>query len=79
MGADNSILNNVDWKEKFTDTGQDWIIENGELENGIEISMFTVSKKEKKLKENLKKLAKVTNVICFLYFLDTYLEIFRLL
>lgn len=79
MGADNSILNNVDWKEKFTDTGQDWIIENGELENGIEISMFTVSKKEKKLKENLKKLAKVTNVICFLYFLDTYLEILRLL
>ena len=68
MGAENSILANVEWGEKFSDTSQDWIIENGELENGIEISMFTVSKKEHKQREFLRKLAKVDLIVNLFHF-----------
>ena len=63
MGAENSILTNVEWTEKYSDTGQDWNIENGELENGIEISMFTVSKKEHKQRDFLRRLAKVALIV----------------
>ena len=59
MGAENSILNNVEWGGKYTDTNLEWTIENGELENGIEISLFTVDKNENKHRDLLRKFAKV--------------------
>ena len=62
MGAENSILSNVEWGEKYNYTSHEWTIENGELENGIEISMFSVVKKESKYRELLRKLAKVSSL-----------------
>ena len=81
MGAENSILTNVEWTEKYSDTGQDWNIENGELENGIEISMFTVSKKEHKQRDFLRRLAKVALIVyiyCHFTIITTVITFFEI-
>ena len=79
MGADNSILANVEWGDKYTDAGQDWVIENGELENGIEISMFTVSKKEHRQRDFLRRLAKVYDIFFIYHDLIIYHMAFMML
>ena len=60
MGAENSILEGCQWGEDVLAAGLDWDLQHASTKDGRPITVFQPRKSERKYKDMIHQLAKVT-------------------